>query len=127
ETGLHKTIKKIWDSILEFLSKAFNVEIRDISPNTSLENLAKLLANPNINFNQPSFIEQNIENIKKQNIENKKRLEEEYLNFKKIKDPSIIKEDDVTLIVNEREYRRFEEELESLINNLKNYSKEQLY
>lgn len=127
KTGLHKTIKKIWDSILEFLSKAFNVEIKDISPNTSLESLAKLLANPNINFNQKSFIERNIKDIKEKNLRDKKRLEEAYSNFKKIKDPSIIKEDNITLVVNEKEYRVFEEELESLINSLKSYSKEQLH
>lgn len=126
KTGLHKTIKKIWNSILEFLSKAFNVEIKDISPNTSIESLAKLLANPNINFNQKSFIEKNIESIKKEDLKRKERLEKEYLDFQKIKNPSVIKEDDFTIVVNSTEYELFNKELELLINNLKNYSRGQL-
>ena len=126
ESGIHKTIKKIWNNILEFLSKAFNVNIKDISPNTSIEQLAKLLSNPNINFNQKSFIEENIELIKENNIKNKERLEKEYEDFKKIENPSLIKENDYTLIVNEKEFNKFKTELEITINSLKAYSKKQL-
>lgn len=57
KTGLHKAIKQIWNTILEFLSKTFNVEIKDIPPNTSIESLAKLLANPNVNFTSKSFVQ----------------------------------------------------------------------
>lgn len=57
KTGLHKAIKQIWNTILEFLSKTFNVEIKDIPPNTSIESLAKLLSNPNVNFTSKSFVQ----------------------------------------------------------------------
>jgi len=125
-TGIHKSIKKIWDTILEFLSKAFNVNIVDISPNVSIEKLAKLLSNPNINFNQKSFIEENIESIKKDNLERRDRLEKEYQDFKKIKNPSLIKEENYSIVVNKQEFERFKSELQNTIDSLKIYSREKL-
>ena len=125
-TGIHKAIKKIWETILEFLSKAFNVSIKDISPNTSIEQLAKLLSNPNINFNQKSFIEENIDTIREKNLTSKNYLEKEYEDFKKINNPSLIIENDYTLVVNKGEFERFKTDLENTIKTLKNYSKERL-
>jgi len=126
ESGIHKTIKKIWNTILEFLSKTFNVEIKDISPNMSIEQLSKLLSNPNVNFNQKSFIEQNLETIKNTNIKNKERLENEYTDFKKINNPSLIRENGYTLIINKNEFDIFKKEIETTINSIKEYSKSQL-
>ena len=126
KTGLHKTIKKLWDSILDFLSNAFNVEIKDISPNTSIENLSKLLSNPNINFNQPTFIEKNLKTIEESTLENKKSAVEEYNKFKKIKNPSLVTEDNYAIVVNENEYNKFNNDINNLISKLTNYSNSQL-
>jgi hypothetical protein len=126
KTGLHKTIKKIWNNILEFLSKAFNIKIKDIHPNTSIEDLAKLLSNPNVNFNQNSFIKDNIDKIIEQNLKQKENLEKEYSDFNKIKNPSVIKQEDFVIVTNKKEFQTFENELNTFINNLKNYSKKQL-
>lgn len=51
-TGLHKFIKKVWDTILEFIKKAFKLNVADISPETKMEVISKLFANPNVKFSE---------------------------------------------------------------------------
>jgi len=126
KTGIHKTIKKIWDTILEFLSKAFDVEIKDISPNTSIEQLAKVLSNPNINFNKKSYIEQNVESITKQIEQEKERLDKDYIDFKKIQNPVVIKQGSNNLVINPEEFNKFKNDLRNTVNTLNRYVKSQL-
>jgi L-rhamnose mutarotase len=126
ETGIHKIIKQIWNTILEFLSTSFNVDIKDISPSTPIEQLAKLLSNPNANFNQESFIEQNLEVIREKNIKTKEKLEKDFEDFNKIKDPSVINTGSFSLVTNKEEFDEFTTEVDTIVTTLRNYKNTQL-
>lgn len=121
KTGLHKAIKQIWDTILEFFSKTFNVEIRDISPNTSIESLAKLLANPNVNFNQKSFIELSLTPEREQRVKDKERLQEQISIISRIEHPVLVETEFKHVILDAREYNA----LESTVNEIKEYARSQ--
>ena len=60
-TGIYNAIKKIWDTIVDFLQKAFNVEITDLKANMSMKELSLLLIHPNIKFElDTSYIKKRI-------------------------------------------------------------------
>jgi ribosomal protein L29/predicted secreted Zn-dependent protease len=126
KTGIHKAIKKVWDTILDFLSKSFNVNINEIPASTTMEQLAKILSNPNISINKTTYsdtIKEEIVEDSKRALENRKK---EYSEIEKIQSPSLIEIEDKRFIVNEVQFYEFYEEVEYILKTLKKYRDNQL-
>lgn len=133
KTGLHKAIKRLWDSILEFLSNAFNVEIKDIYYRTSIEELAKILSHPNINLNQKTPGDSAFKVSSDQARRNLERLRRMRDTFESLEDPNLItihvidtysgsvSHRDLYFYANQEEYNNFEREVESFIEDSYRY------
>ena len=126
KTGIHKAIKKVWDTILDFLSKSFNVNINEIPPSTTMEQLAKILSNPNISINKTTYIDE----VKEEIVEDSKRALEkrkkEYSEIKKIPNPSLFKLGNKPIIANKKQFEEFYNIIKEIVDTLKNYKNSQL-
>jgi hypothetical protein len=68
--GIASTLKKIWEAIKDALFRnTVLVEVKDLNPNATIENLAMILAHPMVKFNVGSMrqkvSEQQVEGLKK--------------------------------------------------------------
>ena len=126
KTGIHKAIKKIWDTILEFLSNSFNVNINEIPPSTTMEELSKILSHPNISINKTTYsetIKEELVEESKKALENRKK---EYSEIEKIQNPIFIEINDRKYITNKKQFDKFYEAVKETVETLKNYKDNQL-
>lgn len=124
KTGIHKIIKKIWDTIVEFINKSFNVNIFEIYPQTSIEQLGKLLANPNVRFFSAGYdVEGKKQEIRKMAQEKLVELEDEQKNLLRIElsNGSIVTYDGTPFYGDKKEFERFEKEATDFLNKLGQY------
>lgn len=126
KTGIHKAIKKIWDTILEFLSNSFNVNINEIPPSTTMEELSKILSHPNISINKTPFSESIKEEIVEQSKRSLKDREREYSDINKIPNPSLLEFGDKKIIANKTQFEEFYNTVKEIVDILKNYKDNQL-
>jgi predicted secreted Zn-dependent protease len=126
KTGIHKAIKKVWDTILDFLSKSFNVNINEIPASTTMEQLAKILSNPNISVNKTPYSE----TIKEEIVEDSKRAlkdrEREYSDIQQIPNPSLFEFGNRRIIANKKQFEEFYNTIKEIVETLKNYKNSQL-
>ena len=126
KTGIHKAIKKIWNTILEFLSNSFNVNINEIPASTTMEQLSKILSHPNISINKKTYsdeIKGEIAEEAKRALENRKI---EYSVIKKMPNPIFIDINDRKYIGDEKQFEKFYEGVIDEVDILNNYKNNQL-
>jgi len=126
KTGIHKAIKKVWDTILDFLSKSFNVNINEIPPSTTMEQLSKILSNPNISINNKTYISE----VKDEIVEDSKRALEirkkEYSEIEKIPNPELIEIVNRKYVTDKKQFDKFYSTVKEILETLKNYKDSQL-
>jgi hypothetical protein len=126
KTGIHKAIKKIWDTILDFISKSFNVNISEIPPSTTMEQLSKILSHPNISINKTTYSDE----VKKDIVEDSKRALEnrkkEYSELQQIPNPRFIEIGGKKYIANETQFDEFYNAVDEIVETLRNYKNNQL-
>ena len=126
KTGIHKAIKKVWDTILDFLSKSFNVNINEIPANTTMEQLSKILSNPNISINNKTYISE----VKDEIVEDSKRALEirkkEYSEIEKIQNPELIEIVNRKYVTDKKQFDKFYSTVKEILETLKNYKDNQL-
>lgn len=126
KTGIHKAIKKVWDTILDFLSKSFNVNINEIPANTTMEQLSKILSNPNISINNKTYISEVKDEIvedSKRALENRKK---EYSEIEKIQNPELIEIVNRKYVTDKKQFDKFYSTVKEILETLKNYKDNQL-
>ena len=126
KTGIHKAIKKVWDTILDFLSKSFNVNINEIPPSTTMEQLSKILSNPNISINKTTYSDEIKGEIAEESKRALDRVKNDYSFIEEIKNPSLFEFNGKKFISNKTEFDRFYDVAKETIESLKNYKNSQL-
>ena len=120
-TGIHKTIKQIWNTIVQFLERVINMQISQISPNTSLEMLAKLMTNPNIQLETNSYYNSKIKDVLSEINREKNNYENLISIISQTNNPVIIETDEYEVIMNQQEHDEFINKINNRVSFLIQY------
>jgi hypothetical protein len=120
-TGIHKVIEKIWNTIVEFFERVINMQISQISPNTSLEMLAKLMTNPNIQLETNSYYNNEIKDVLTDLNQEKKNYENLISIINQTNNPVVIENDEYKVIMNQQEHDNFINKINNKISFLIQY------
>jgi hypothetical protein len=121
KSGIHRALTKIWNTIKQYIEKAFNLKISELNPNTNISDLAKILAHPTIRFREQSFAQSTLESVIERS-NNNLNDEVQFLNeLSQIDSPSIIKLGNYDFILNEEAYNNYLSILTNRINAIRDY------